>query len=175
MYLIPSIIRHFSSSTLVARFHCCSSRYTSPYAKLGLFLKLLKEKAMTSNNDAKKKTKKHKKKYADYEDPEDEILVSDMPMDYEREKVITVSFQSVKDPFLTKLFEDESEFFGEKDEYVDDLVHLEDDENDIVVSNSVHDPTIEWNLMDQRALEEILPTISARYQGWQSEAIFGRV
>ncbi|CAH1449682.1 unnamed protein product [Lactuca virosa] len=26
-----------------------------------------------------------------------------------------------------------------------------------------------------RALEEILPTISARYQGWQSEAIFGRV
>ncbi|CAH1413538.1 unnamed protein product [Lactuca virosa] len=27
----------------------------------------------------------------------------------------------------------------------------------------------------QRALEEILPTISARYQGWQSEAIFGRV
>ncbi|CAI9268268.1 unnamed protein product [Lactuca saligna] len=111
---------------------------------------------MASNNDAKKKTKK--KKYADYEDLEDEILVSDMPMDYEREKVITVSFQSVKDPFLTKLFEDESEFFGEKDEYVDDLVHLEDDENDILGSNSVHDPTIEWNLME--------PKVGEKYQNF---------
>nr|KAJ0199092.1 hypothetical protein LSAT_V11C600337370 [Lactuca sativa] len=71
-------------------------------------------------------------------------------MDYERENVIVVSFQIVNNPFLTKLSEDESEYFGEKDEYVDDLVHLEDDENDIGGSNYVHDPTIEWNLMEPK-------------------------
>ncbi|XP_052623324.1 uncharacterized protein LOC128128431 [Lactuca sativa] len=102
----------------------------------------------------RRKLRNTRKKYVDYEDLEDEILVSDMPMDYEREKVIAVSFQSVNDPFLTKLFEDEYEYFGEKDEYVDDLVHLEDDENDIGGSNYVYDPTIEWNLMEPKVGEK---------------------
>lgn len=47
---------------------------------------------------------------------------------------------------------------GEKDEYVDDLVHLEDDENDIGGSNSIHDPTIEWNLME--------PKVGEKYQNF---------
>lgn len=69
---------------------------TSRYAKLGLFHKSHKKKVMTSNSNVKKKTKTHKKKYVDYEDFEDEILVSDMLMDYEREKAIVVFFQYVR-------------------------------------------------------------------------------
>ncbi|KAL4568203.1 hypothetical protein LXL04_023810 [Taraxacum kok-saghyz] len=82
----------------------------------------------------------HKTFDADYEEDE---LVFDMPMVFEEEDVIVVSFSSVTDPFLNNLCEDEG------DESTDeDLVHLDEHENDIV--GSVHDLTKEWNVMEPR-------------------------
>ncbi|KAL4566065.1 hypothetical protein LXL04_030175 [Taraxacum kok-saghyz] len=90
---------------------------------------------MASTSKGRKKSKKHKKFDADYEEDE---LVFDMPMDFEEEDLIAVDFGSITDPFLSNICEgDES-----TDE---DLVHLDEDENDIAGSVLVHDPTKEWN------------------------------
>jgi len=102
------------------------------------------------------KAKRHKKDDADCEDFED-VLLFDMPMDYQKEKVIAVSFGSVKDPFLTRVCNDESEFMVERNEHPGDgfnLVHLDDNENDIDCSVLVHDPTKEWNVMEPKLGEK---------------------
>lgn len=99
---------------------------------------------MASTSKGRKKSKKHKKFDADYEEDE---LVFDMPMDFEEEDVIAVDFGSITDPFLSNICEgDES-----TDE---DLVHLDEDENDIAGSVLVHDPTKEWNVMEPRFAEK---------------------
>ncbi|KAL4583549.1 hypothetical protein LXL04_008127 [Taraxacum kok-saghyz] len=97
---------------------------------------------MASTSKVRKKSKKHKKFDADYEEDE---LVFAMPMDFEEEDVIAVAFSLVKDPFLSNICEDEG------DECTDeDLVHLDEDENDIAGSVLIHDHIKELNVMEPR-------------------------
>ncbi|KAI3738887.1 hypothetical protein L2E82_29118 [Cichorium intybus] len=86
---------------------------------------------MASSSKLRKKSKKLKPHYE--MESEDDSTLSNMAMDYEKEKVIAVTFDSIKDSFLIDLCSEKSEFLEHEVENIDDdenLVHLDDDEND---------------------------------------------
>ncbi|KAI3749328.1 hypothetical protein L2E82_19936 [Cichorium intybus] len=86
---------------------------------------------MASSSKLRKKSKKLKPHYE--MESEDDSILSNMAMDYEKEKVIAITFDSIKDSFLIDLCSEKSEFLEHEVENIDDdenLVHLDDDEND---------------------------------------------
>ncbi|KAI3504997.1 hypothetical protein L1887_26841 [Cichorium endivia] len=77
---------------------------------------------MASSSKLRKKSKKLKPRYE--MESEDDSIFSNMAMDYEKEKVIAVTFDSIKDSFLIDLCSEKSEFLEHEVENIDDDENL---------------------------------------------------
>ncbi|KAI3512307.1 hypothetical protein L1887_19622 [Cichorium endivia] len=77
---------------------------------------------MASSSKLRKKSKKLKPR--NEMESEDDSIFSNMAMDYEKEKVIAVTFDSIKDSFLIDLCSEKSEFLEHEVENIDDDENL---------------------------------------------------